>query len=57
MSTGNNNESFDHRAKVRQMTARAGVYRMLDADGTVLYVGKAKNLKKRVASYFTSKAD
>src|SRR5690554_4939139 len=43
---------FDSAAFIKTLTGRPGVYRMLDAEGTVIYVGKAKNLKKRVSSYF-----
>ncbi len=43
---------FDGKAFVRDLTLAPGVYRMLAADGAVLYVGKAASLRKRVASYF-----
>ena len=43
---------FDSKALIRSLPEEPGVYRMIDADGRVLYVGKAKALKRRVASYF-----
>ena len=50
MSTAS--EGFDGKAFCKTLTGRSGVYRMLDEKGRVLYVGKARNLNKRVASYF-----
>jgi excinuclease ABC subunit C len=43
---------FDHKHFLTHLSSRPGVYRMLNEAGEVIYVGKARNLKNRVGSYF-----
>lgn len=43
---------FDAKGFLKTLTQQPGVYRMLSAKGDILYVGKARNLRKRLASYF-----
>ena len=44
--------AFDPTVFVGSLTQRPGAYQMLDAAGRIIYVGKAKNLRRRLASYF-----
>jgi excinuclease ABC subunit C len=44
--------AFDHKGFLATVNNKPGVYRMIDRQDKVIYVGKAKNLKKRLASYF-----
>src|SRR3546814_7382386 len=44
--------SFDAKAFLKRCSRKPGVYRMYDADDKVLYVGKARDLRSRLDSYF-----
>jgi len=48
--------AFEPQALIANLTHRPGTYRMLDATGQVIYVGKAKDLRRRVGSYFQGRA-
>ncbi len=43
---------FDHLSFLKSVTTKPGIYQMYDASGSILYTGKAKNLKNRLSSYF-----
>ncbi len=47
--------AFDSKQFLKNLTSQPGVYQMIADSGQVLYVGKARNLKKRVSSYFKKK--
>lgn len=57
MATPDENRMTRIRAQIKEFPQGPGVYLMKDADGRVLYVGKAKSLRGRVSSYFQPGAD
>lgn len=50
-------QSFNPQLFIKSLPADPGVYQMQDAAGKVIYVGKARNLQKRVSSYFNRQLD
>ncbi|MDI1231192.1 MAG: excinuclease ABC subunit UvrC [Methylobacter sp.] len=52
MSPDSSENQFDVTAFLKNLTTRPGIYKMLNDQGEIIYIGKAKNLKNRVSSYF-----
>lgn len=50
--TQERSDLFDHSRFLANTTQQPGIYQMFGSDGAILYVGKAKNLKVRLSSYF-----
>lgn len=48
---------MDFKEVLKEVPQKPGVYRMMDVQGNIIYVGKAKNLKNRVSQYFRSQKD
>lgn len=58
MSSAGNKKPLDVlRQTVSRLPDKPGIYQFVDKTGTILYVGKAKNIRKRVGSYFTGNPD
>lgn len=47
----------DLKSKIKAIPALPGIYQFLNKDGKIIYIGKAKNLRSRVQSYFRAKVD
>ena len=56
MSDDVDSDDFDIKGFLKNLTQRPGIYKMLNDKGEIIYIGKAKNLKNRVSSYFRSQA-
>jgi excinuclease ABC subunit C len=48
--------SFDSGSFLKNLTSRPGIYKMLNDKGEIIYIGKAKNLRNRVSSYFKTQS-
>ena len=48
-------EVADINKRIKNITTKPGIYKMLNKSGDIIYIGKAKNLKNRITSYFRNK--